>query len=640
MCIALGAWMSWTARPISAIEYIVHPDAGPRHTGRIELGDGVAVVLGATSSGKTTVLEAIQAALHRTSLSSVREPQPHRVTVELSEHLAEHVAAVLEGEAYSIAPISRPARLHVSDGLWSVETTDPERWTAIVTQMVRRVGREPGHSDIADGVDARAFRQAAGVPSAVLVGTEPLPAIDLVEDIVESVLGWVGTRPSEGEETPAAVRTILSIINTRAAELLPGWVAFRGELVVGPAPQTWRSKPHWARVALKQGDDQVDVADMGAAVRRWVSVAVGLAATELAEVLDGPPDGATVGVEGRAVGEYLTMEWWEADSHFGLVFDDGGGPDAEPTSTDDVLRWMRDLPPPRRDVLLFDEPELHLHPAAQRSTAEWLVARAVEHPGVIAVTHSPALLSVPSQLARIYYMPGSGQPLREVTRDVLGELDAAPLADGFGRDAWMYALSGVLLVEGQHDLEVIDHFFGERLVQHRIRVFPMRGGRNWKSIAESDFMSAVGVPLFFLFDNVRLDTVEAAPDPSQLRDEERWCWQLLRLRDAGRPVDVLPYSEPDVMCAIPPAAFIRAYPHLDSPLRELLGDDVASWDPAIAEYRTLDAKTSFKTWVLRERLGFTKPPAKVVSAAIGSLVATDGPSSHFHRAIATLIARV
>lgn len=213
-------------------------------------------------------------------------------------------------------------------------------------------------------------------------------------------------------------------------------------------------------------------------------------------------------------------------------------------------------PAPFRGLVVVDEPELHLHPVAQRQIVRWLSDRAQEGSTVVVATHAPSLLALPPGQATIVAVRSSaetGTELRRIDDDLLGQLDGDLAGLGLTRIDWLQAVAGVILVEGKHDRLVLDAFFGPELAASRLQVLPLHGSDNAWALVESEFLGTIGVPQWLLLDNTHQGLAARLPRTK----EEEVLAQLLRNRPDIRSAF---YTEPDIICALPEDAVRRAYP--------------------------------------------------------------------------------
>jgi hypothetical protein len=244
-------------------------------------------------------------------------------------------------------------------------------------------------------------------------------------------------------------------------------------------------------------------------------------------------------------------------------------------------------------LYIVDEPELHLHPLAVNEVASWLRARADEGSQVLAATHSPNFLARSTGSAVGVLVAGEdGLALREVSETGLAALEELAPELGLDRSVWLQMTRAVVVVEGQHDLMVIERFFGDELERHAIRLLALRGTKNTRRFIESEFLGQAGIPLRVVFDNVRSEALEGQVDPSSFRDEERDILQLLHQLSQGHDIRAFPFEGPDIMCALPEDAVRRAFPDAR----------FEGWEGLVLEWRGMKARENFKNFA-RRRMG-------------------------------------
>jgi hypothetical protein len=135
-------------------------------------------------------------------------------------------------------------------------------------------------------------------------------------------------------------------------------------------------------------------------------------------------------------------------------------------------------------VLLVDELERNLHPAAQRAAARW-IGKFAGNWGltVILATHAPAFTAIDDAV------------YNEVRRDVGGrmvleQIDPRELRHqqeiaarlGYDRGELSHQYRAILLVEGLHEQLLLEEWFADELRQARVLTVPTRGTNNLASI--------------------------------------------------------------------------------------------------------------------------------------------------------------
>lgn len=192
------------------------------------------------------------------------------------------------------------------------------------------------------------------------------------------------------------------------------------------------------------------------------------------------------------------------------------------------LRWaefslrLADAVHDRQDktqlVVLIDEPERALHRRAERHLAAGLAELSTKYDlKVIVASHSPAFLS---------HRPAA---LLHVRRDRDGETVVEPVADEFfdradefGLDAvdLLQMCRAVVLVEGQHELVVLEGLVGDELRELGVELLCMRGATSLKAWDAQMLERYTDVPVVVLVDN---DQAERLSD----------VWERARAAAAG-----------------------------------------------------------------------------------------------------------
>jgi hypothetical protein len=227
----------------------------------------------------------------------------------------------------------------------------------------------------------------------------------------------------------------------------------------------------------------------------------------------------------------------EAD-HFGEVFDsmiedlraiDGDkgtwlkGVLAERLAAAGAENWTRRGARHRR-FFVVDEPERHLHPALQREVARWLkdTAASREAPCLVA-THSTPFLALPTDdrgPLYVYVDRHEGNARCE-------QFDAGDLAElstivdelGFDRGELLTTVALFLIVEGIHEVVVLERIYGRELRAARIAMLPLQGISNAQAILETDVLWRYSTAEVALatdkFDRALLERVIADPEEAR-----------------------------------------------------------------------------------------------------------------------------
>jgi putative ATP-dependent endonuclease of the OLD family len=173
-------------------------------------------------------------------------------------------------------------------------------------------------------------------------------------------------------------------------------------------------------------------------------------------------------------------------------------------------------------ALFLEEPELHLHPGAQRFLTEQLRSRTRQ---VFLTTHSSVLISPPQprSLYRVVARDGRSTVQPIIDRDDLNQL----MEDIGARNSDLLFSDAVLFVEGWSDHDIIltlARAVGMNLDEHNVAVLPMGGGRDagHHAPARSDVLSGISgkapVPHMFVLDRDERSDAEVANLIRQLSD--------------------------------------------------------------------------------------------------------------------------
>jgi len=143
---------------------------------------------------------------------------------------------------------------------------------------------------------------------------------------------------------------------------------------------------------------------------------------------------------------------------------------------------------PTIDFAIFDEPERNLHRRAEETVARGLEELAGSGRRCIYVaSHSPAFLRAgPNRhLFHVYRAAGGRTAIAEVD-DILAL--AAEDQLGLCTEDVLSLIRVFLIVEGDHDVAVLDAVIGDSLREARTRMIPLGGTHNAMSIIDSRFL--------------------------------------------------------------------------------------------------------------------------------------------------------
>lgn len=238
-------------------------------------------------------------------------------------------------------------------------------------------------------------------------------------------------------------------------------------------------------------------------------------------------------------------------------------------------------------VRIVDEPEAHLHPAAQRRVAAALDSLRLRGQNIVIASHSPHFLDLQGwSLVHVENVHGT-TTLRPVPDE--GERARASLARDLGvnRGELLAGIAGVLIVEGPHDRLVLDALFGSAIREAGIAVICMYGTGNLMATAELDFITRyLDVPVAVLLDYTRLDRVQ---EGRARTDEERKLaevWRTCRRRRLRwTPLGL---DRPDIVCYLSESAVRDVNPGFPG------------WSAVLQRFEARRTRPPFKSWMLEE----------------------------------------
>jgi energy-coupling factor transporter ATP-binding protein EcfA2 len=227
------------------------------------------------------------------------------------------------------------------------------------------------------------------------------------------------------------------------------------------------------------------------------------------------------------------IEWYAGDRQSSTEVPIGALSDAQRrfavAAIEGTLRFKR----PRADVAIVDEPELGLHPDAQRYLAAGMSSLAsYSGASILAATHSPALLSQPA--SRLHYVDRSSglaelRPLPSLLRE-----DPPP---GLSPPDLLQFVRSYVVVETADDVAIITTLIGDQLDEIGAKVVAFGGVRPVQPLPDAqlvfDFTSASVV---VVIDHARSNELRAAwkavREPAG-RDRDETLRKLQELTEAG-----------------------------------------------------------------------------------------------------------
>jgi hypothetical protein len=284
----------------------------------------------------------------------------------------------------------------------------------------------------------------------------------------------------------------------------------------------------------------------------------------------------------------------------------------------------------RATIFVFDEPERHLHPAAQREAAQFIASIVGEGATVIVATHAPAFLNEEIPHARYVRLsrvarqtkafPLDGGRMNAIERS-FGEL-------GLTRADLIQLTRGVLLVEGEHDRLVVQSFFGNDLADAHVRVLQIRGSDNVLALVDADLLRTLDIPVFVMLDHTSARFIEDLNSnrltPGKTKEERALGGLAVALRSSDFPVTHVSLNVPDIVWTLPAEAVKKVAPRFPG------------WKQATADLRAHKGAVNPKTF-LRERYGLA-----ITTRSISQFIAVAQehglqPSAELKSAIAAVL---
>ena len=288
-------------------------------------------------------------------------------------------------------------------------------------------------------------------------------------------------------------------------------------------------------------------------------------------------------------------------------------------------------------VLLGDEPEAGLHRIAERQLARGLDELAHRlGAAVLLASHSPALLELPDTSPVYVTRDLRGRVVARPARIRLGDgADLALLCEeaGLSPSDLLQLMSLALLVEGEHDDVVLRGLLPNDVGQSGVRLIRLHGAKYVRALLDAELLiDFTEARIMIVLDNLRhIEVQEAwraaqealvAGNDAQARaallplrrmegGEPKWLSQLgLQAIDRFGTLErvrVFGLTQPDVICYLPPDAFVPG---------------ATSWEPLLEAWRA-DAATQgsaardIKSWLEKKfRQGRKVTTAEVQGAVV------------------------
>ena len=253
----------------------------------------------------------------------------------------------------------------------------------------------------------------------------------------------------------------------------------------------------------------------------------------------------------------------------------------------------------RATLYVFDEPEHHLHPAAQREAAAFVSSIVANGGNVIVATHAPAFLNEPNPHAFLVKLSRTERTTKALPLDSgrltaveqnLGEL-------GLTRADLIHLTRGVLLVEGDQDKLVVDSWFAAELADAHVRVLTLFGSHNTLALIDAGLLRSLEIRMFLMLDHTRDEYVNELKRGKLTRastdEERRWASLAVALgSDQFASVINVSISVPDIVWTLHEDAIRKLAPKFPG------------WEQATADFKR--HKQIKPKDLLHERYGLPK----------------------------------
>lgn len=376
--------------------------------------------------------------------------------------------------------------------------------------------------------------------------------------------------------------------------------------------------------------------------RRWVDEALATAARELehfamtvtwqANLLDEVDEAEVIWALGEVsdpVQELLDKDGWWSGEAMAMVQKALEGPLLSTArrlladKVDPVARGLLEASVaglaslrPQLTIRVFDEPEAHLHPTAQRQISVALDRLRLRGANVILASHSPYFLDLPGwQLLHVQRTP-EGTTVSALTDSDLAIRNALAGQMGWTHGELFARTSLLLIVEGEHDRLLLESLYGHRLRDAGATIVRMHGTSNLLATAEMDFVERhFDVPVGVLLDNVRLDRVDGKKPTAQLTDEERTLRHLRRAcHRRNRTVSDFGLKRPDIVAYLNEDAIRVQWPNF------------VGWEAVLRRFNAKSNRPSFKPWLL-EHFGVDLTRTDRIREVVQYMVDNDLPAA-------------
>lgn len=378
-------------------------------------------------------------------------------------------------------------------------------WSGHLTELALIGPSDDGPIMAELGLDALWYNAPPGAPAGIVVTFIELDVVadpvqpwwpfgQVVEDVAcdasqatrqhlsSHPAGWSGARVSPlSRDADLEART--SDIQRRANAILGSLLADAPvlHLSLGDDRAWFMGRScEWTATRF-EGDSRMGLPRLSSAERRWSEIAIKL-----------------------ALADEVNAAWDRIIARQDAGFYDEDAPAPFPDSPD----YRGELERCSTTWLLLDEPERGLHRTAETHMARGLAARTEQGARMAVATHSPELLD--SGIAETTYVRR-----RSADRDgaVVPMSDFADLREDLGLNPsdMLRRTRGIVLVEGEHDIEILRGAFGADFDRLGVVILTTRGGSRMKTVVDSRFLyEFTDAILFPMLDDMALNPVRDA----------------------------------------------------------------------------------------------------------------------------------
>lgn len=231
-------------------------------------------------------------------------------------------------------------------------------------------------------------------------------------------------------------------------------------------------------------------------------------------------------------------------------------------------------------ILLLDEPEAHLHPAAVESMVRWCHQTVTHGFTVIAASHHEAFLRAAADGATLVHVTRDPDLINTSARTL--PTAASTRLQELAHDVGLHPASilslhkGVLFVEGPLDEAVLNEYAGLELEAARVKVLPIHGTRNLEGIVGSEIVTELGIKIGVLTDATDPTTMTMRSGRKRSSAERKLMKVLEIAERKGLPQPrIFGVPEADLLFALPEDA-----------IRDIFNSEFPRWSDLVAECRS------------------------------------------------------